>query len=158
MNTVRNVSFAALTAVVLSAGSACGMDAKSILNNVQGSPATAPLGLAFAGSVLKTAGYGEWGNRSAKAGIAGGLYAATAGKTGTYKGAVVAAATHLVLREALDYGLDTKVGKTVGEYLPEGATSDVAKNVACTAFAVAAGYKAEQFISQMLSTSQSSSK
>lgn len=144
MNTVRNVSFAALTAVVLSAGSACGMDGKSLLNNAQGSPATTPLGFAVAGSILNRTGYAKLGDRCTKAGIVGGVYAVSTGNKGTYRGAVVTALTDVVLREALERAAKTQVGQTVAEYLPEFVTSDVAKEVVCGCAAVVVGYKADQ--------------
>lgn len=140
MNTVRNVSFAALTAVVLSAGSVSGIDFPSMLKNAQTSSATAPLGFAVAGSVLNRNGYAKVGDRCTKAGIVGGSYAVFAGEKGTYKGATVAALTDVVLREALERAANTQAGKT----LPEFVTSDVAQEVVCGLVALAAGYTADQ--------------
>lgn len=140
MNTVRNVSFAALTAVVLSAGSVCAMDFKAVLKNVQESDATAPFVFAVSGSVLNRNGYAKLGDRCTKAGMVGGSYAVFAGEKGTYKGATVAALTDVVLREALERAANTQAGKT----LPEFVTSDVAQEVVCGLVALAAGYTADQ--------------
>lgn len=142
MNTVRNVFFAALTAVVLSAGSVSGMDFPSMLKNAQTSSTTAPLGFAVAGSVLNRNGYAKEGDRCSKAALVAGFYAATS--TGTYKGSTVAAVTDVVLHEAFERVANTQVGQTVAGYLPEFAKSDVAQEVVCGLVAVAAGYKADQ--------------
>jgi hypothetical protein len=150
MNTVRNVSFAALAAVVLSVGSACGIDAGSILNNAKGSAATAPLGFAVAGSVLKRTSYTKLADRFTKAGIVSGVYAATAGNEGTYKGAAAAALIDIALHEVVECGVNTQAGRIIAGYLPKCATSDVAQEVVCCLAAVAVGRQVEQLVAPKL--------